>query len=61
MKSNRRSITPRTQERVHRLAYDFEEMARRARHDGNEGLADRFNDIASTLGDLARNTDAWGF
>lgn len=55
----RRSITPRTQERVHRLAYDFEDMARRARTDGKEGLANKLKSIASNLGDMAREDDLW--
>lgn len=55
----RRSITKRTQERVHRLAYDFEDMARRARADGLDGLADRLNGLASSCGNLARDESAW--
>lgn len=58
---SRRRITPRTQERVHRIAYDFEDMARRARDDGKEGLADTLQGIASSCGDLARNDERWGF
>lgn len=48
-----------TQERVHRLAYDFEAMARRAREGGFERLANSLTDVSGQLGDLARNDDAW--
>lgn len=57
--SKRRSITKRTQERVHRLAYDFEWMAGRARHDGLPALADSLQAIASSCGDLARKESYW--
>lgn len=54
----RRRITSRTQERVHRLAYDFEDLSRRARTDGLESLANSLQDIAHKCGDLARS-DCW--
>lgn len=57
--SSRRRITAKTQERVHRLAYDFEDLARRARTDGLERLANSLQAIASTTGDLARNDEVW--
>lgn len=56
---SRRRITPKTQERVHRLAYDFEDLARRARDDGKDSLANSLQAIAGTCGDLARNDEAW--
>lgn len=57
--SSRRRITAKTQERVHRWAYDFEDIARRARTDGLETLADSLQSIASRVGDLARNDEVW--
>lgn len=55
----KRNITPRTQERVHRLAYEFEAMARRAREDGLERLANYLKTISSDCGNLARNDSYW--
>lgn len=60
MKTKRKNITARTQERVHRLAYDFEHMAARARADGLDMLANTLQSIASSCGNIARNDDAWG-
>lgn len=55
----RKRITERTRERVHRLAYDFEDLARRARADGLISLADTFQATASSLGNVARDEDRW--
>jgi hypothetical protein len=55
----RRSITHRTQDRVHRLAYEFQDLAARASQDGLPGLAWSFREIACRCGDLARNDDQW--
>lgn len=41
------------------MAYDFEDIARRARTDGLESLADSLQSIASRVGDLARNDEVW--
>lgn len=55
----RRRITPKTQERVHRIAYDFADLAARARTDGLSRLADSLGEISSRCGDLARNDEVW--
>ncbi len=55
----KRSITPRTQERVHRQAYEFEYLAARARADGLERLANSLQAVAGTMGDIARNDEIW--
>ena len=56
---SQKTITRRTQERIHRMAYDFEWLAARARKDGLDPLADRFRDLASWCGNVARNGDLW--
>ena len=59
---SQRTITRRTQERIHRLAYDLEYLAHRARKDGLDTLANSFKDMARDCGNLARSgREIWGF
>lgn len=56
----RRNITRRTQDRIHRLAYDLADIAMRARADGLDYLANSLQSMSSTCGNLARTNSYWG-
>lgn len=55
----RKTITSRTQNRVHRLAYDFEDMAWRARADRLDRLANSLKNVAHMCAELVRDEELW--
>jgi hypothetical protein len=53
----RKSITKRTAERLHRAAYEYEDLASRFRAEGFSFEANSIASIASDLGHIARQLD----